>query len=245
MRWTAKSNIVRPALIAAFACGAILFGGSWPGSAARAGAITDASPAPQNGADTFNLDQDPSGPAIRFSLSPEDPDSSGTAVNPADSQQSNAPWIGQDPNSPDWFGKRDDILSASPSGSGGSVSGSSVGLETPAIRDPLSVNTGTDQFQTDPSSAPADDNLGDTLTRIVVGFFQGLGYAKTAFVLIPILILAAFIGLTHVAKVLRVSQGLDPVKGQHRWGIRRSGAFGPVDESNDNSKRPRRKKNVA
>ena len=87
-----------------------------------------------------------------------------------------------------------------------------------------------------------DEPLDMTLTKLVAGIFQSLGYVNTVFVLGPILVIALFLGLMHLVKILRVYQGLDPEQGKHRWGIQSDGDFGRVRESNDNGGRSRRKK---
>ncbi len=78
-----------------------------------------------------------------------------------------------------------------------------------------------------------------TLSKLVAGVFQSLGYANTIFVLGPILVIGIFLGLMNFVKVLRVQQGLDPEQGKHRWGIKSDGKFGHVSESNDNPGRDR------
>lgn len=245
MRWTAKSAIARSLLIVAFGSAVALACVFRPAGIARAGAITDVgSPAAQRD-DTFDLDQDPSGPAIRFNLSPSSEGPGNLPSDPAGSQETYAPWIVQDRNSLDWFGKRDDLLSIGASDSSGAVSQSPVALDTPPVRDPLTVDDETQRFEPSEPNPLSQESLGHTATKILVGFLQGFGYAKTWFVLIPIAILVFYIALSQITKLLRASQGLDPVKGEHRWGIRRSGRFGPVEESNDNLKPKRRERDVA
>lgn len=211
--------------------------------AAIAGAITDTTPPSQGHGDTADWNSIPSGPVIDFGSTLDNQDS-----NASDSldeiQQTYVPWIVQDRRSLDWFGGPADILSGT-TGSENLIANNAApnSDQQPSAAysyDDLPARTYTVEPRELPSRS--GQQLDMTLTKLVAGIFQSLGYVNTIFVLGPIVVIGMFIGLMHLAKILRVSQGLDPEQGTHRWGIQRDGQFGHVSESNDNRGRPHRKK---
>jgi uncharacterized membrane protein len=242
MRSTANPNIAEFLATAIAGCVALAAAVAWPGGSAQAGAITNVGPAQQNTVDSFGLDESDTGPLIEFSLSPNDIGPSGdTAASSDPAQQAGVPWIIQDQHSLDWFGHRDDVLSLEAENMT-----TRVQPQTPVI-DVLIGPSGT-QSGGDTTHSQRDGQsktLGDMMTATVTSVFAAFGFVKTIFVLIPIVVLALFIGAKQMARVLRASQGLDPVKGEHRWGIKRTGEFGPISETNDNARRSKRREDVA
>lgn len=221
----------------------VLIAASLSAPVARAGAIIDTAPPPQSQSDTADWKSIPSGPVIRLDSTINDQDS-----NLSDSldavQQPYVPWIIQDRQSLDWFQGPADILTGTGGGQSLITSTAPPNIDPP----PSTVFSYNDlarrTYTAEPRGVPSQSNqkLDMTLTKLVAGIFQGIGYANTIFVLGPIVVIGMFIGLMHLAKILRVSQGLDPEQGKHRWGIQGDGQFGHVHESNDNSGRSRRKK---
>lgn len=220
--------------------------------AAHAGAITNVVPASPEAGLSLDLDSGQNGPSIIVAPLPAEPGQTDTESlfapnadpNQGDLQQSYVPWIVQDRESLDWFGKRDDLLSVDAGTANSSPSQSIAVLDQPVQP---SGGQGGDQIQSYSSSRAKvgeDKNLDVTLTKLVAGFFQSLGYVKTIAVLVPVVLIGIFIALMQLAKILRVSQGLDPEQGR-RWGFKRSGQFGQVDETNDNVARPRSRRDVA
>lgn len=245
MRWTAKPDIVEFLAATLAGCVALAAVLAWPSGPARAGPITNVAPAPKDSSEFFGADKNHTGPFIQFGLSPNGLDASGpTGANPNATQQSVVPWIIQDQHSLDWFGKRDEVLSMEAEDTTVRVQ-----PETPVIGvvTPQSSRQGGsgDSGQSRSGSSQGNEGLGAMLSATVTSVFAAFGYAKTAFILIPIIVLGLFVGAKQMARVLRASQGLDPDRGEHRWGIRRTGEFGPVNETNDNASRSKRPKDVA
>jgi hypothetical protein len=252
MRWTAVVDIGRFLLASLPAClaGAVacaLFSG-----AAAGGAITNIAPLTSNAGQALDLSDDQSGPAIE--VGPAAPDTasidlgntlpSATDARPANSQQPYVPWVVQDRESLDWFGPRDDLLSVDADAPRAPSSESFSVMDQPIVPPSGQADNSIVAFAQPRAKVGTDQSLDTTLTRLVAGFFQSLGYVKTIVVIGPVVILAIIIGMVQLAKILRVSQGLDPEQGR-KWGIKRSGQFGRIDEINDNSVRSRRNRDVA
>jgi hypothetical protein len=237
-------TIFRPRLITLPGFAVFLIATSLLGRIAMAGAIIETEPPAKADSGTFDWQTVPSGPLIEFGLSTKDENSS-----PSDSmdgiQQSYVPWIVQDRRSLDWFGGPQDILSAGGGNNQNLVSPRTIA--SPDLPPPIAYSYDNPPVggYAGPSSRDGmpqtNGQLDLTLTKLVAGVFQSLGYVNTIFVLGPILVIALFLGLMHLVRILRVHQGLDPEQGKHRWGIEKEGHFGHVHESNDNAGRSRRK----
>ena len=210
---------------------------------AIAGAIIDTTPPSQDHGAAADWNSIPSGPIIEFGATAENLDLN-IPGNLDEIQQTYVPWIVQDRRSLDWFRAPSEILSGAADSENLIANSAAPNLDQPPSAgysyDDLAARTYAAEPREQPSRS--GQQLDMTLTKLVAGIFQSLGYVNTVFVLGPIVVIGMFIGLMNLAKILRVSQGLDPEQGKHRWGIQRDGQFGHVREGNDNRGRSRRKK---
>ena len=215
-----------------------------PTNGAKAGPIIVTQPPARSIDSTFAPDDDSNSPFIEFDLGSRNADSSFPAISdPTD--EGTVPWIIQDRESLDWFGKRDDVLATGVNGTDSLQPNSTLDLDEPVITNSAATGLSPGAYPDTPRNFQDDNGLDATLTRLVAGTFKSLGYLKSMFVMVPILMIIAFVGLSRIAKFLRASQGLEAEKGKHRWGIQRSGQFGIVKEHNDNGPGSPDRKDVA